>query len=491
MRTERLEKDDINKSFERLRWVFNQLKLESPYGKKALSQLKSYKSGQEKELAFYFQNLESIISIFKEKPNLFANFNRLFMELRNISGSVKNLTNTLVLGETELFEIKNYSIILSEILDLAKENKVLPDRLRKLDIKPVIKLLNPDKIITRSFYIHESWSEKLQSIREEKKQIEAKIIAEQDFQKKENLRAKRAEIVCKEKDEELLVRKKLSEQLKKYEESLEFSINNIGDFELILAKAELASSNNCSIPIIYDSDSDKNIIIENAIEPEIAENLKNNYRSFTPVSLELQKGTTLLTGANMGGKSVSLKTIALNTELIRFGFCPFAQKLALKLPDFIEVISGDLEDSNSGLSSFGAEIKALTRVLNKVSAYSGLVIFDELARSTNPYEGSRFVQTLSDRLQTSTSYAIIATHYDGIKTPGANYYQVTGLKNLNNENKLISDSDLYKLMDYHLIKISDASIVPREALNIGVLLGLPKDFIESLKKHYDDSICRH
>ncbi|MBP5469715.1 MAG: hypothetical protein J6Z11_10790, partial [Candidatus Riflebacteria bacterium] len=206
MITERLEKDDINKSFERLKWVFNQLKLESPYGKKALSQLKPYKSGEKKKLVLYFQNLESIISVFKEKPNLFANFNRLFMEFRNISGYVKNLTNSLVLGETALFEIKNYSIILSEILDLAKENKVLPDALQKLDIKPVIKLLNPDKIITRSFYIHESWSEKLQIIREEKKQIEAKIIAEQDSQQKENLRAQRAEIVSKEKDEELLAR---------------------------------------------------------------------------------------------------------------------------------------------------------------------------------------------------------------------------------------------------------------------------------------------
>ena len=124
-----------------------------------------------------------------------------------------------------------------------------------------------------------------------------------------------------------------------------------------------------------------------------------------------------------------------------------------------------------------------------MSTNTGMVICDELTRSTNPYEGSRFVQALSDKMQHSTSYAIIATHYDGIKTPGAIYYQVTGLKNLNNENKLISDSDLYNLMDYHLIKVTESSIVPREALNIGVLLGLPTDFIESLKKYYDDPLC--
>ena len=484
--------DEINKSIERLKWVFQQLKLESCYGKKALSSLKPYKPGNEIDLQKHFQKLNIVVSRLKEQSNLFSNFNRLFMELRNISGSLTNLSNNMVLGETELFEIKNFAIIVSQIIDLAKEKSINSEPLDNLDLMPIIKLLNPDKIITRSFYIHESWSEKLHSIREEKKDLEAKILSAKDSHEKDRFRAERALLVSKERDEELNARKYLSEELKKYEESIRLSVENIGVFELLLAQAEMASNNDYSIPTIYDSDSSNSIIIENAIEPEIAENLKKSNRTFTPVSLELQKGITLLTGANMGGKSVSLKTIALNVELVRFGFFPFAQKLSLKLPEFIEVISGDLQDSKSGLSTFGAEIKALISLLHKIKERSGLVICDELARSTNPYEGSRFVQTLSDKLQDSNSYAIIATHYDGIKTKGANYYQVTGLKNLNNKiDKLNSDKDLYNLMDYHLIKILDASIVPREALNIGVLLGLPKDFIESLKEHYDDSICRH
>lgn len=486
------DKEEINKSFERLKWVFQQLKLESVYGKKALSNLKPYKPGNEIDLQKHFQNLNIVVSRLKEQSNLFSNFNRLFMELRNISGSLTNLSNNMVLGETELFEIKNFAIIVSQILDLAKEKSIIPEHLDNLDLTPIIKLLNPDKIITRSFYIHESWSEKLHSIREEKKDLEAKILSAKDSLEKDRLRAERAVLVSKERDEELNARKYLSEELKKYEGTIRLSVENIGVFELLLAKAEMASNNIYSIPTIYDSDSTNSIIIENAIEPEIAENLKKSNRTFTPVSLELQKGITLLTGANMGGKSVSLRTIALNVELVRFGFFPFAQKLSLKLPEFIEVISGDLQDSKSGLSTFGAEIKALISLLHNIKERSGLVICDELARSTNPYEGTRFVQTLSDKLQASTSYAIIATHYDGIRTNGANYYQVTGLKNLNNKvDKLNSDKDLYELMDYHLIKILDSSIVPREALNIGVLLGLPKDFIESLKEQYDNSICRH
>ena len=161
--------------------------------------------------------------------------------------------------------------------------------------------------------------------------------------------------------------------------------------------------------------------------------------------------------------------------------------MALKIPEFVKVISGDLQNAIQGLSSFGAEIVELTELLKKLDKSSGLAVCDELGRSTNPYEGSRFVQALSDRLQSSSSYGIIATHYDGIKTEGAVYYQVAGLRRLLEEeakNKSISCSNLNELMDYHLIKSSETSIVPREALKIGTLLGLPETFIQSLKKLY-------
>ena len=480
-------KSEKEKSPNRLKWVFRNLKLESQYGKNALSEIKAYKNSEKPELEKCFSELNNIVSVFKIQKDLFGKFNNYFMELRNIAGSVKNLSADQTLNETELFEIKNFSILVTDIIELAAKENILSDSLKKLDLKPVINLLNPDKIVTRSFYIHENWSEKLKDIRESKKQIETEIIAEKDSLKKEELRAKRGEIVALEHEEELAVRKELTQKLKTFEKNLEFAINNIGNYELTLAKAEMAVKNNCCIPDLYDFNPENQILIEEAIEPEIAETLQANQRTFTPVSIEIKKGVTLLTGANMGGKSVALRTIALNVELVRFGFLPFAKKMSLFIPDFVKVISGDLQDAKEGLSSFGAEIVELTELLNMLDTGNGLAVCDELARSTNPYEGSRFVQALSDRLQSSSSYGIIATHYDGIKTEGASYYQVTGLKALlenGSDLKSINDCDLYKLMDYHLIKSANASIVPHEALRISMLLGLPESFVEKLKKYY-------
>ncbi|MBR4570906.1 MAG: hypothetical protein IKO19_09645 [Candidatus Riflebacteria bacterium] len=480
-------KEENKESLNRLKWVFMQLKLESQYGKNALFSLKPYKSNEELNLRNSLLEIEHIVKIFKTKTDLFSKLNSFFKELRYISGSINNLINNQTLDETELFEIKNFSILATDIIELSKKEAILPTKLAVLDLTPVIKLLNPDKIITRSFFIHESWSDKLKEIRENKKNIEAKILQTVDSKEKEKLRSKRAEIVGLERDEELEVRKQLTSKLKEFEKGLKFTAENIGLFELMLAKAELALEYDCCLPEIYDSNTNKPIVVDMAIEPEIAESLKKSGKSFTPVTIEIQNGVTLLTGANMGGKSVALKTIALNTELVRYGFLPFAQKMSLKIPEFIKVISGDQQNAIQGLSSFGAEIVDLTELLEKLEKSSGLAVCDELGRSTNPFEGSRFVQALSDKLQSSSSYGIIATHYDGIQTDGAAYYRVAGLRTLlegEAEDKSISCNNLNKFMDYHLIKTSESSVVPREALKIGTLLGLPESFIQSLKKLY-------
>lgn len=472
----------------RLNWIFHHLKIESPYGRKALSELKPFKAGDEQILKYYLNSLYSTVLRIRKNPDIYDNFHRIFMELRNIQGTTKNLFAGSVLDETELFEVKNFAILMTDLLDLASKEELLFNKIDNLKLKSVIKLLNPDSIVTRSFYIHESWSERLREIRNSKKQIESAILAEKDSAAKELLRSKRMNIVNEEKEEEANVRRWLSSELKQYAEDLAEKQNFAGNFELMLAQAELVSSKQCCVPEILCSDSDNNFTLVEGVEPELAEGLEKKDRCFTPVSIELQRGVTILTGANMGGKTVALKTIALNVELVRYGFLPFAQKMSLTLPDFIEEISGDSQNELSGLSSFGGEIRRLTDLLEKIMTEKGLVICDEFGRSTNPFEGSRFVLTLADRLQNSRSYSIIATHYDGINTTGAIYYRVAGLKEKAKEfltlKRKDSSFDLCDYMDYHLIKSSGKDSVPHEALNVATLMGLPEDFIESLKKLY-------
>jgi hypothetical protein len=119
----------------------------------------------------------------------------------------------------------------------------------------------------------------------------------------------------------------------------------------------------------------------------------------------------------------------------------------------------------------------------------GLVIFDEFARSTNPFEGSRFVQALCEYLQQHKVYAIIATHYDGIKIEKASYYQVIGLKSYDHEDIDYTDREklldrLCENMDYRLKKVEADYQVPKDALHIADMLINNQQFMKILKKHY-------
>jgi hypothetical protein len=397
-----------------------------------------------------------------------------------------------VLDETELYEIKFFALLLEQLSRLYSESNL---KLKKLDFRPMsdlIKLLNPDEIVTNSFFLHESYSETLWQLRQKRNEIENKIRACKEVKKKEVLRLQRTELVAAEKEEEYRVRAELSRKLKNFLRTLRHNAYAAGQLELWLGKAVLAKRWPSCKPKLTQAYGFNDIKINNAVNPEIAEVLESRGQSFVPVSISLKKGVTILTGANMGGKTVALLTVAFNAQLCLLGFFPFAQKFVAPVLDFICFVGGDTQDHQAGLSSFGAEIIAFQRVSKLLVDKSGLVIFDEFARSTNPCEGARFVQALCEYLLDRRAYGLVSTHYDGIQVPEASYYQVSGLKNHNfcseDEDEENSEKLLEKLcekMDYRLLPVAGEYKVPRDALNIAGLLKIDRKFLELLKKQYD------
>ena len=70
-----------------------------------------------------------------------------------------------------------------------------------------------------------------------------------------------------------------------------------------------------------------------------------------------------MTGANMGGKTVALATMTLNVLLAHCGFFVFGETLKLPVLDSIFYLSHDYQSIALGLSSFGSEIKEVTRLI--------------------------------------------------------------------------------------------------------------------------------
>ncbi len=471
-------------------WIINNLDVVSPYGRRELHAIKPADSVSHLENSF---NEITLTAAILDKHKSFSSETKtVFRSIRDIRGTVSGLENDFVLDETELFEIKQFAINSERVREICNAAGFAIETCRLNSLKELISLLNPDQTIVPSFYLHESYSENLAQIRTRKRELEARILSEKDQQKKEALRNQRAAIVAEENEEEFKVRRMLSQKLEMHISDLNTCITALGKLELLLARTEIAQRwPSCRPKIMHQNEAEK-ISLKNALNPEIAEILKQQSKSFTPVTIELKRGITMLTGANMGGKTVALLTTAMNIELASLGFFAFAEELCMPVLDFISINGGDGQNHQAGLSSFGAEIIALNDLSPKIRSGCGLAVFDEFARSTNPFEGRRFVQALCDFLKNSSSFGIVATHYDGISLHGSDHYQVVGLRQRFNEKCSSGSSDrqrslqhLCESMDYHLIKIDGPYEVPKDALNIAVLLETDNEFIEILKKYYD------
>jgi Mismatch repair ATPase (MutS family) len=203
----------------------------------------------------------------------------------------------------------------------------------------------------------------------------------------------------------------------------------------------------------------------------------------------------VITGANMGGKSVALKTIALNILLVHCGFFPFAGRASVPLFDGMHIISEDLESIDRGLSSFGGEIVRFNQVAQNMSEGFAFILLDEFARGTNPDEGAAIVQAVTSWLDTKNAVTVLATHYDNVAQLGSAHYQVIGLKDLDVEalrNEIANSHGdvgvelIARHMNYGLYRVEEKQDCPRDALNICRLLGMREDILAMVENNYEN-----
>lgn len=471
-------------------YILNKLNVNTPYGTDEIKNLEVYTDIEKlnKELGL----VENTISEIKNSPNEFNEIDKVFMVMKDVRNSLKKCNNTskMTLDEVELFEIKMFSIAMGElILNYEKTQGIKGIDFKSLE--HIVDLLDPDKNDIPTFYIYDSYSEKLKNIRDNKKDIEKRIFSEDNEGIIEELKAKRLELVIKEEKEEIIIKKYLTEEIKKSMEVLLYDIALVGKLDFLIAKSKLFIKENAVCPKIVPKEQMEIKIVE-GINLEIKDIIASKSKKFTPVSIHLKDGVTIITGANMGGKSVSLKTIVQNLLLAQFGFFVFAKEAIIPQLDFIFFISDDMQSISKGLSTFGAEIVKMKPVIELCKRNVGFVALDEFARGTNPKEGSIIVKSLSEYLNKFDSATIISTHYDGIVTDDIVHYQVVGLRNLDFDslkykidlNKGKSVEIIQEHMDYRLEKVDNINEVPKDALNVAELLGFEDEVLKIAKKMY-------
>ena len=471
-------------------FLMNEMQIHTPYGLEIKNNVQPYKKEDSDLLIKELDDLDKLIEITKNQSNLIRELEFCLDKYKDIRKIMTQIQNQKTLDEVELFEIKNFSLTSEELIELYKKIDFEADKIYLRSPKSLLNFLDPKNQRISTFHVCQSYSKELAYIREKKKRIEENFAKEQDEQIRELLKKERNSVVIEEKEEELRVRKELTEKVRENIFILEDNVISIGNFDFILAKANLAIKYHGIKPEIIKS---LEINLEDMHNPFIQDILSKNNKNFTPISVSLKSGVTIITGANMGGKTVSLHTIALNVLLAQQGFFVFAKKARISLIQFIHCISNDLQDVSKGLSSFGAEILKIDEIFKSIKNNEGFIFLDEFARGTNPKEGKILVRAISEYLQKFKVITVIATHYDGIPTRNTAHYQVVGLKNVNFDelkSKIFASQKnsveiIQDFIDYRLEKVSYNSKVPKDALNIASLLGLSKDVIKLAKRYYN------
>lgn len=472
-------------------FVMDKIEVLTPFGTDIKKNLKPFKKNEKELLLIELRNINKIVQNFSDYKHTYRGIERLLLKVKDIRNSIKRCDNLTTLDDVELFEIKNFSMIIEELYEIyyqANESLNI-ECIDFFSLKGVIKILDPEENNIPTFYIYDSYSEKLKNIREQKRKLEDKILFSEDEDLVLKLKEERLKYVMLEDEEELIIRRKLTEQINAYVNALNKNIESIGKLDFLIAKSKLAINYEATMPEICDS---MDICIKNAVNPEVDHILELRGKSFTPINIRLKSGVSLITGANMGGKSVTLKTLVLNLLLGQMGFFVFCEYASFPIVDFIYFISDDLQSVSQGLSTFGAEIIKLKHVIEHAKLNTGFIALDEFARGTNPKEGAFLVKSLCNYLNSLDSISLVSTHYDNVVSENMVHYQVMGLKNVDFQslkrkidlNRTHSVEIIQEHMDYRLEIVSTKDEVPKDALNICILLGLQEDIINIAKENY-------
>ena len=430
-----------------LRFILDELCTHSSYSRKLLL---------ESTMMHDRESIEKSYSVLKEfyhvvenddNKNAIQTLQFKLCKLKDINNTISRLSSSTVIDDIELYEVKSLALLSADVKNiLEKLNLINVIEIPTLD--DVVKILDPDGLRIATFYIYDSYSEELAVLR--------KKLKEKDFYQEE--------IYNKVMEVEDAIRAKLSEALKPFVHDLCEALNALADVDLNLAKALQMKELGLCFPTI----SNDNVATYKGIfHPEVKNILDKEKREYQKVDIQFGMKPVIIMGANMGGKTIVLKTLAMSQYLMQFGFGIPADSAEMMIYDEIFCLTTDDQSLNKGLSSFAAEMKNIDAVIKASHDDKKiLALIDEPARSTNPTEGTALVSSLVKLLQDKTMSLIIVTHYN-IKTYNNKCLRVKGLEN--------------GKMNYELVETHEGE-VPHEALNIAESLGVAPQWIQMAKE---------
>ncbi|MBR3770857.1 MAG: DNA mismatch repair protein MutS [Clostridium sp.] len=210
-----------------------------------------------------------------------------------------------------------------------------------------------------------------------------------------------------EENEELQILYTLTSMLADAEEVMVENRRMVEKLDFVFAKAKLSLDYEGVLPEIT---TNRRIVLEKGRHPLM------NKKVNVPLDFQLGEGVNgiVITGPNTGGKTVAIKTVALNCMMAQCGLHVAAEKAVICMNNAILCDIGDGQDISQNLSTFSSHIVNVLDILKKADKDS-LVIMDELGSGTDPTEGMGIAVAILKELKKSGAFYLVTTHYPEVK----------------------------------------------------------------------------
>lgn len=271
-----------------------------------------------------------------------------------------------------------------------------------------------------------------------------------------------------EKEEVEAILHALSKRLGDMYSQLRTDIETLAEMDSFYARAEYGYVNRCAKPEI---NSKGYINIIKGRHPLI------DGGKIVPVTLELgdKYAFLLLSGANTGGKTVTLKLCGLFCLMTACGiFIPAAAGSSIAVFDNIFCDIGDSQSIEENLSTFSSHILNVSGICESAGVNS-LVLLDEPGGGTNPDEGQALAKAVVKHLLEKGCKGIVTTHFTALKEFA---YSLNGIENASME----FDSDTLKPLYSIKVGLPGTS----NALLISSRLGLSKQILSDAEGFLSD-----
>ncbi|MBL8195490.1 MAG: DNA mismatch repair protein MutS, partial [Blastocatellia bacterium] len=173
--------------------------------------------------------------------------------------------------------------------------------------------------------------------------------------------------------------------------------------------AEVAAKKNYCRPTLNEADE---IILKDSRHPVV----ETQGERFIPNDLYINNTThrlLIITGPNMGGKSVYLRQTALISIMAQIGCFVPATEAQLAIVDRVFTRVGASDNLARGRSTFMVEMTETAYILNTATPRS-LILLDEIGRGTATFDGLSLAWAIAEYLHDNAKHAaktIFATHY--------------------------------------------------------------------------------